>query len=141
MVGVKNDTMNIIEQLMANEGRKIPKRTVASVVDIFCGAGGLSHGFRQLGFEIVGGIDIDEDCRYAFEQNNNAPFIRRDVATLRAEEINGLFTPNRPRVLVGCAPCQPFSTYNQKNDDPKWQLLNQFGNLVDKVRVWCRDGS
>lgn len=117
-----------------DEGQKIGKRPAASVVDVFCGAGGLSHGFRQRGFEIVGGIDIDEDCRYAFEQNNDAPFIRRDVATLKADEINGLFTPGRPRVLVGCAPCQPFSTYNQKNEDPKWQLLRQFGNLVDKVR-------
>lgn len=118
----------------AKERQKVDKRPQGSVVDIFCGAGGLSHGFRQQGFEIVGGIDIDEDCRYAFEENNNAPFIRRDVATLKANEVNGLFTPGRSRVLVGCAPCQPFSTYNQKNEDPKWQLLRQFGNLVDKVR-------
>ena len=110
------------------------KTPSASVVDIFCGAGGLSHGFRQRGFEIVGGIDIDEDCRYAFEQNNGAPFIRSDVATLKADKINDLFMPGKSRVLVGCAPCQPFSIYNQKNDDPKWQLLRQFGNLVDKVR-------
>jgi DNA (cytosine-5)-methyltransferase 1 len=110
------------------------KRPAASVVDIFCGAGGLSHGFRQRGFEIAGGIDIDEGCRYAFEKNNYAPFIRRDVATLTANEVNGLFTPARVRVLVGCAPCQPFSAYSQKNEDPKWQLLRQFGELVDKVR-------
>ena len=107
---------------------------IASVVDIFCGAGGLSHGFHQKGFDIVGGVDIDEDCRYAYEHNNAAPFIRRDVSTLNAEEINALFIPGVPRVLVGCAPCQPFSTYNQKNEDPKWQLLRQFGNLVEKVR-------
>jgi len=112
----------------------VGSRPAASVVDIFCGAGGLSHGFRQRGFEIVGGIDINEDCRYAFEQNNNAPFIRRDVATLKADDINRLFTPGKPRILVGCAPCQPFSTYNQKNDDPKWQLLHQFAHLVDQVR-------
>ena len=118
----------------ADEGRLVGKRPAASIVDIFCGAGGLSQGFLQQGFKIGGGIDINEDCRYAFEQNNGAPFIRRDVATLKADEINDLFTPGTPRVLVGCAPCQPFSTYNQKNEDPKWQLLRQFGNLVDKVR-------
>ena len=123
-----------VKRLYSTESRAVGRRPAASVVDIFCGAGGLSHGFRQQGFEIVGGIDIDEDCRYAFEQNNYAPFIRRDVVTLKADEINGLFTPGRPRVLVGCAPCQPFSTYNQKNEDPKWQLLRQFGDLVDKVR-------
>ncbi len=110
------------------------RRPVADVVDIFCGAGGLSHGFGQRGFHIAGGFDVDESCRYAFEHNNGAPFIRRDVTLLKAKEINALFTPGRARVLVGCAPCQPFSTYNQKNDDPKWQLLARFGQLVSEVR-------
>jgi DNA (cytosine-5)-methyltransferase 1 len=117
------------------EGRQYAEgRPAATVVDMFCGAGGLTHGFRQKGFEIVGGIDVDESCRHAFESNNDAPFIRRDVAVIKAHEVNGLFTPGKARVLVGCAPCQPFSTYNQKNEDPKWQLLRQFGNLVDEIR-------
>lgn len=109
-------------------------RPNASVVDLFCGAGGLSHGFYSEGFDIVGGIDTDETCRYAFEHNNDAPFIRRDVAELEGREIHDLFVPGRHRILVGCAPCQPFSTYNQKNDDPKWKLLSHFGGLVDDVR-------
>lgn len=107
-----------------------PRAVNASVVDIFCGAGGLSHGFLQQGFKVAGGIDIDEDCRYAFEVNNKAPFIRRDVTKLTAKEVNALFIPKKARVLVGCAPCQPFSTYNQKNEDPKWRLLGKFGDLV-----------
>lgn len=106
----------------------------ATVVDLFCGAGGLSHGFYSEGFDIVGGIDTDETCRHAFEHNNDAPFIRRDVAKLKGREIDELFVPGRHRVLVGCAPCQPFSTYNQKNDDPKWKLLSYFGDLIDDVR-------
>jgi DNA (cytosine-5)-methyltransferase 1 len=106
----------------------------ASVVDLFCGAGGLSHGFFLEGFSIAGGIDFDESCRYAFEANNDANFIRRDVAELTSEEINALFHSSKARVLVGCAPCQPFSTYNQKNDDPKWQLLGHFSKLIDEVQ-------
>lgn len=106
----------------------------ACVVDIFCGAGGLTHGFLQNGFKIVGGIDIDEDCRYAFESNNYAPFIRRDVTELSAHDIETLFIPGKVRVLAGCAPCQPFSAYNQKNDDPKWRLLGKFGDLAAEVQ-------
>lgn len=106
----------------------------ASVVDLFCGAGGLSHGFFSEGFNIVGGIDNDETCRYAFEYNNDAPFIRRDVSDLKSRELEDLFIPGRSRILVGCAPCQPFSTYNQKNDDPKWNLLSHFGALITEVR-------
>lgn len=106
----------------------------ASVVDLFCGAGGLSHGFFQEGFPIAGGVDFDKSCRYAFETNNDAPFIQRDVAELTANEIAKLYLPGQKRVLVGCAPCQPFSTYNQKNNDPKWQLLSRFASLIDEVR-------
>jgi DNA (cytosine-5)-methyltransferase 1 len=104
------------------------------VVDLFCGAGGLSHGFYLEGFDIVAGIDTDEACRYAFEHNNEALFIRRDVAMLKAAEVNALFVPGKHRILVGCAPCQPFSTYNQKNSDPKWQLVTRFGELIEEVR-------
>ena len=106
----------------------------ASVVDVFCGIGGLSHGFRLEGFEIAAGIDIDERCRHAFEHNNDAPFVRRDVAALDGESVKELFVPARLSVLVGCTPCQPFSVYNQKNRDPQWQLLEEFARIIADVR-------
>ncbi|WQO29847.1 DNA cytosine methyltransferase [Microvirga lotononidis] len=108
-------------------------RPRGSVVDLFCGAGGLTHGFRLEGFMVAAGVDVDEDCRYAFEHNNSAPFIRKDVTSLRASELRELFYKGEPTILVGCAPCQPFSTYNQKNDDPKWRLVERFGNLIVKT--------
>lgn len=106
----------------------------ASVVDLFCGAGGLTHGFFQKNFPIAGGIDIDESCRYPYEANNRAPFIRKDISKLSSNELNGLFFPDTYKVLVGCAPCQPFSTYNQKNNDPKWNLLEHFGEIIKKTQ-------
>lgn len=102
----------------------------ASVVDVFCGAGGLSYGFRREGFDVVAGVDVDEACRHPYTANVEAPFLRRDVASLTADEVGDLFLDDRPRVLVGCAPCQPFSTYNQKNADPNWQLLGHFARLI-----------
>ncbi len=115
-------------------GSTLGKSVDASVVDLFCGAGGLSHGFRLEGITVAAGIDIDEDCRYAYETNNGAQFIRKDVSELEPDELNGIFHPTRYRILVGCAPCQPFSQYNQKNDDPKWRLLDDFGVLIDGAR-------
>jgi len=106
----------------------------ASVIDLFCGAGGLSHGFYKEGFPIAAGIDVDENCRYAYERNNNAAFICKSVSELKPNEINKLFFSKGRRILVGCAPCQPFSTYNQKNDDPKWKLLDDFGKIINQVR-------
>jgi len=110
------------------------KKIKASVIDVFCGAGGLSYGFVLEGFSIAAGIDIDEACRYPFEKNNQAKFIRRSVSTLKAREVKALFLSRVPRILVGCAPCQPFSTYKQKHHDPKWRLLSDFGRLIDRVR-------
>ncbi len=104
------------------------------IVDLFCGAGGLSFGFKNQGFEVSAGIDVDESCRYPYEANIEAPFIRTDVSEVTSERLLELFDPHKIKILVGCAPCQPFSKYNQKNDDPKWKLLKSFGRLISEVR-------
>ena len=108
--------------------------TAASVVDLFCGAGGLAHGMLKEGFHIAAGVDVDSRCRYAFEHNNGAQFIHCDVDDLQGEQIAELFDPDQARILVGCAPCQPFSLYNQKNRDPNWRLLGRFCDLVAQIR-------
>ena len=106
----------------------------ASVIDVFCGVGGLAYGFREEGFSLACGIDIDEACRFAFESNNSAPFIAKDVSKISATTLNSYFHPEMTRVLVGCAPCQPFSLYNQKNNDPQWKLLSEFGELIARTK-------
>ncbi len=111
----------------------VKQASIASVVDVFCGAGGLAHGLLLEGLPIAAGMDLDEACRYPFETNNYAPFLRRDVADLTPENLLELFYPGLARVLVGCAPCQPFSTYRQKNTDPKWKLVGRFADLVEKT--------
>ena len=72
-------------------------RPVASVVDLFCGAGALSHGFVQEGFSIACGYDVDEACRYPFAENNDAPFVRHDVAAIDAEDLALEFAINLPQ--------------------------------------------
>ncbi|MDB5431421.1 MAG: DNA-cytosine methyltransferase [Caulobacter sp.] len=105
-----------------------------SVVDLFCGVGGLTHGLRKAGFRVEAGIDLDEQCRYPFEQNNGARFLLKDVVELKGDDLAQLFEVGQPKILVGCAPCQPFSTYNQKNDDPKWRLVERFGELISEIK-------
>ena len=108
-------------------------RSPGSVVDVFCGAGGLSHGFVLEGFDVRAGIDVDATCRHAYERNNGARFLEKDVAELCGRHIRGLFADGQPRILVGCAPCQPFSTYSQNRADAKWKLLGEFGRLAAEV--------
>jgi DNA (cytosine-5)-methyltransferase 1 len=105
-----------------------------AVIDLFCGAGGLSHGFRLEGFDVVAGIDFDSKCRYPFEQNNDAPFLLKDVAEIDADDLASHFIPDLPRILVGCAPCQPFSKYSQGREDGRWQLLEHFSRLICEVK-------
>jgi len=51
-------------------------------VDLFCGAGGLTHGLISEGIRVVAGVDVDEACRHPFEANNVARFINEDVGRL-----------------------------------------------------------
>jgi DNA (cytosine-5)-methyltransferase 1 len=98
--------------------------TYVSCVDLFCGAGGLTHGLVLEGIDVTAGIDLDAICHHPFEENNfGATFYRRDVRDLEGRELDSLFGANGVRVLAGCAPCQPFSTYAQRYDlkrDHKW---------------------
>lgn len=105
-----------------------------SVIDLFCGAGGLSHGFKLEGFDVVAGIDFDAKCRFPFEQNNEAPFLLKDVAEIDADDLASRFVPGLPSVLAGCAPCQPFSKYSQGREDGRWQLLEHFSRLICEVK-------
>lgn len=105
----------------------------AKVVDLFCGAGGLTHGLQKAGLDVVAGIDIEEMCRFAYENNNNAVFLNSDISLVTSQEIRDLFKDAPIKILAGCAPCQPFSKYTQgldKEDDKKWPLLYEFERLI-----------
>jgi DNA (cytosine-5)-methyltransferase 1 len=99
-------------------------------IDLFCGAGGLTHGFQLEGIDVVAGIDLDPACRYPYESNNKAKFIQRDVSEVSEQDLQELFGSADIKVLAGCAPCQPFSTYAQRysinEKDGKWGLLYEF---------------
>ncbi len=101
-----------------------------AIIDLFCGAGGLSYGFKKEGFSVACGIDVDENCRYAYETNNENTFILQDIRSLSPEDLNQYFKEAKVKVLVGCAPCQPFSTYNRNNNNPDWALLETFSTLI-----------
>ena len=109
-----------------------------SVVDLFCGIGGLTHGLHQAGLDVLAGIDIDASCRYAYETNNDAIFIEADVAQFSSNELAGLYPDGVIRALVGCAPCQPFSKYTQRyrkegHKGSKWRLLYAFSEKVRDI--------
>jgi DNA (cytosine-5)-methyltransferase 1 len=110
----------------------------AIVIDLFCGIGGLSYGFRQEGFDVLAGIDSDPTCSFAFEANIGARFVPADIRSLSDRRLSSLFPRDRgrDRILVGCAPCQPFSIYAGRyrnktvHNDTQWKLLDDFARAI-----------
>ncbi len=114
---------------------------MVNVVDLFCGAGGLTYGLQQAGLKVVAGYDIDPLCRYAYEKNNHSLFVQKSVTDLGEDELLKHFQDATVRVLAGCAPCQPFSSYSKqsnkgqaKKDDQRWSLLYSFSKQIKNVR-------
>lgn len=114
-----------------------------AVVDMFCGVGGLTHGFIKSGFNVVAGYDIDKSCAFAFKTNNKgAEYIPEDIKKVTGEDLNRYYQRKR-KILVGCAPCQPFSLYTNKNkgskkedensSEGKWALLYSFARLIKET--------
>lgn len=108
-------------------------------VDLFCGIGGLTYGIRKTGITVAAGIDIDSTCQYAYEENNDSVFINKGVEEIKKEEIECYYPKGCTKILMGCAPCQPFSTYSLRYTkegpkDEKWKLLYYFRDLVKEIQ-------
>ena len=108
-----------------------------SVIDLFCGAGALTHGFVLEGFNVVAGLDADESCKYAYEINNRgALFIEKKIEDVTGAELAQYYPEGHVKILVGCAPCQPYSSYTKgrKDKDKKWKLLSNFTDLISEIK-------
>lgn len=123
---------------MVNVGTEPPKCVPPiEVIDLFCGIGGLSYGMKTAGFSILAGFDLDSTCQYAYETNTGGIFISKNIVDVTAEDIISRYSKGAIRVLAGCAPCQPFSSYafkNKEKDPDKYDLLYEFGRLVQAVK-------
>lgn len=106
----------------------------AQVFDMFCSIGGLTYGLQKAGITVNAGLDIDGSCRYAYEKNCEATFIEADIKELSFSDISTYFNDAEYRILVGCAPCQPFSSHTAKiksrQPDSKWNLIDEFLRII-----------
>lgn len=109
-----------------------------NAIDLFCGVGGLTYGLTRAGIKVKAGMDVDPNCRFAFESNNAAKFLLSDVSLTKSSELKEILKGSATTLLAGCAPCQPFSTYSRsgrnRNYHKQWPLLLHFGRLVSEVR-------
>jgi DNA (cytosine-5)-methyltransferase 1 len=115
----------------------LSKRPVA--IDLFAGAGGLSLGLEQAGFDVLASVEIDpiHSCvhKYNFP---NCRVIAKPIEQVSASCIRkaaNLNSRDKIDLVAGGAPCQGFSLIGQRAlDDPRNQLVKEFIRIVDELR-------
>jgi DNA (cytosine-5)-methyltransferase 1 len=106
-------------------------------IDLFAGAGGMSLGFEQAGFDVVAAVEIDPIHASVHQYNfPHSKVLATSVIGLSAEKIRKEANIGRRRVDVvfGGAPCQGFSLIGQRAlDDPRNRLVKEFVRLVREM--------
>ncbi|MGE7964290.1 DNA cytosine methyltransferase [Pseudomonas sp. NPDC089918] len=115
------------------------------VIDLFCGAGGLSWGFASFKslaseFSILGGVDFNQASLETYKKNIGAKTVKADLGviascgkTLRAFVDSFEVDPSLPLIIIGGPPCQGFSAHSKKQrngDDNRNGLVNDFAIIA-----------
>jgi len=110
-------------------------------VDLFCGAGGMSLGFEQAGFDVVAAVDADpvHVATYSFNFPDCCT-VQADLAHVSGEQLRdqvGLGSTHID-VVFGGPPCGGFSMIGKRRaDDPRNELLLHFARLVGELSPSC----
>lgn len=106
------------------------------VLDLFCGAGGLSLGFKNAGFDIVGGIDFNKDAINTHEKNFAEGInLCVDIREINNCQIKKLFKDGVD-VVIGGPPCQGFSSANMwQTDEEKIEKNRLFFEYIRFIKV------
>jgi DNA (cytosine-5)-methyltransferase 1 len=119
--------------------RTAPRRRGRSCIDLFSGAGGLAVGFRQAGWSVLAGNDVDSDAGATFRRNfPEASFFEGPISALTSEMLLKECGLRRGQLdcLIGGPPCQSFSYNNHQRsaDDERARLFTDYLRLVDELR-------
>ncbi len=105
-------------------------------VDFFCSGGGMTAGFRKAGVRVLGGIDIDLECKETYTKNNKgSKFIHADIKELEFSTLEKKLKIKKnvdELIFIGCSPCQYWSnikTIKAKSEESK-NLLSDFQKFV-----------
>ena len=107
-----------------------------TAIDLFCGAGGLSEGFRQAGFHVLAGNDIDPYAAETFAASHSeAQFLPGPIEDISAHDFLSATGLNGGELdcLIGGPPCQAFSVYNHQRGmhDKRSGLFYEYLRIVE----------
>lgn len=107
-----------------------------NVIDLFCGAGGLSLGFKKAGFNILLGIDNDEYSLNTYRKNfEKATAANINLFNFHNGSIKKIIGENEISVVIGGPPCQGFSLSGTRNkEDPRNKLYLSFFKIVEDFK-------
>ena len=107
-------------------------------MSLFCGAGGLDHGFEKVGFRPVLAIDVNRAAIETYKRNHPNTTVRSiDLATVEPTTILDLWEDCaeglEPIGIIGGPPCQAFSSSNvhQSENDPRRKLLDNYASIIN----------
>lgn len=102
-------------------------------IDLFCGAGGMSLGFAQAGFQVLAGVDNWDHAIECYAQN----FPKHETVTMDLQDWKAIvakFTGVDFDVLIGGPPCQDFSEAGDQVEGDKAELTKSYARVVAKLR-------
>jgi len=119
----------------------VPASTLTAV-DLFCGCGGLSLGFRMAGFKVLLGLDLDRHAISTYKYNNPEVItINKDVRKTSSNEImdEGEIQRSDVDILMAGIPCEGYSLLNRcyNSNDPRNYLFQDFMRIAKKVDPRC----
>lgn len=121
--------------------RGVRTKAAPTVVDLFCGAGGFSEGFRLAGYRSLVGNDIDAWAGASYLDNHGlhgTKFVLGDVRERTVhEQLLSHIGSQRVDVVIGGPPCQAFSQVRNHAriiDDHRNSLYREFVHLVGEIR-------
>lgn len=128
----------IVNPYVLKRERAYSAGRLRTAVDLFSGAGGITLGLRNAGFDVRLCSDLNEACEATHYRNfPDIPFIRRDVHELTGAEIlhaAGL-RPGELDLLIGGPPCQGFSIIGRRELwDPRNGLFREFVRIAGELR-------
>lgn len=149
----KRALINKAAQNLQKWPKPVPEKSSMQIIDFFCGCGGMTAGFASLPselgqIEILGGCDINETALATYSKNFQAPGVKGDVREIAHDTraykdfLKKIKPINRskPLIVIGCAPCQGFSSHRKKNwakDDPRNTLIYDFATIAVKLNPDC----
>lgn len=107
-----------------------------TVLDLFCGCGGLSLGFENAGYNVLVGIDMWKDALITYQLNHkNSQTICADLSTLLPSSVELKIGGDKVDVIIGGPPCQGFSIAGKRIvDDERNKLYKSFVRMVSHFK-------